>query len=619
MVSAPMNVRPDIVAIDKPDLRVSSGTGALPQILSQENAAASRALPARTSGLDIDRAVRAGLAHLTGGLAPSALAGAFLDWAVHLAASPGKRSELAGQAWTAAIENAAFATHCAAGLANDPCRGALPQDNRFRGSDWQGFPFNAYAHAFLSIERWWEAATTGIRGLSKQHENAVTFAARQMLDMAAPSNFIWTNPDAHNRTFSEGGINLVRGFSNFVEDARRSMTGERPVGYEAFEVGKTVAVTPGKVVHRTPLAEIIQYSPATERVRPEPILIVPAWIMKYYILDLSPQNSLVKFLTGQGFTVFIISWKNPGTEDRDVSLDDYRTKGVLPAIKAATAITGSSRVHAAGYCLGGTLLAIAAAAMAREHDDRLASLTFLAAQVDFTEAGELMLFINESQVAFLEDLMWERGYLDASRMAGAFQLLRSNDLIWSRVVREYLMGERSLPIDIMAWNADATRMPYRMHSQYLRSLLLNNDLAEGRFRVDDAAITLNDVRVPMFVVATEQDHVAPWRSVFKFHLLADSDVTFLLTSGGHNAGILSEPGHRHRRFRMTLHHHGEAYVDPDTWLTVTAAREGSWWPAWSRWLANGSGPPVAPPPLGLADNGALAPREDAPGSYVLMK
>jgi polyhydroxyalkanoate synthase len=469
------------------------------------------------SAKDLDRAVRAGIARVTGGLAPSALAGAFFDWAVHLAAAPGKQLELAGQAVNALVENAAFGMRCLDGAAHDPCHGALSQDNRFRTSEWRRFPSNLYAHTFLSIERWWEAATTGIRGVSKQHENVINFVARQLLDTAAPSNFLWSNPAALARSFSTGGTNLVRGFLNYSEDLMRAAAGQEPAGSEAFRVGKTVAVTPGKVVHRTPLAEIIQYAPATGHVRPEPVVIVPAWIMKYYILDLSPSNSLVKFLIEQGFTVFIISWKNPGSEDRDAGFDDYRIQGLLPAIEAATAITGAKHVHAVGYCLGGTLLAMAAAVMARDHDDRLASLTFLAAQVDFTEAGELKLFINESQVAFLEDMMWERGYLDARQMAGAFQLLRSNDLIWSRVVRDYLMGVRSTPIDIIAWNADATRMPYRMHSEYLRSLFLNNDLAEGRFKMGGRAITVDDVRVPIFALATERDHVAPWRSVFKLH------------------------------------------------------------------------------------------------------
>jgi polyhydroxyalkanoate synthase subunit PhaC len=413
-------------------------------------------------------------------------------------------------------------------------------------------------------------------------------------------------------------MNLVRGFHNWLEDLRRTLVNEPPAGLEAFQVGKIVAVTPGKVVHRTPLAEIIQYSPATEQVRREPIVIVPAWIMKYYILDLSPANSLVKFLTQQGFTVFMVSWKNPGAEDRDLGFDDYRQQGVLPAIEAAIAITGAARAHAVGYCLGGTLLGLTAAAMARDRDDRLASLTFLAAQVDFSEAGEMMLFINESQVAFLEDMMWERGYLDARQMAGAFQLLRSNDLVWSRMVRDYLMGERSMPIDIMAWNADATRMPYRMHSEYLRSLFLNNDLAEGRFKVDGRAIAIHDISRPMFVVATEADHVAPWRSVFKFHFLADADVTFVLTNGGHDAGIVSEPGHPDRHFRIGQHRHGEQYVEPEVWVADNPRHEGSWWPAWIAWLQERAGQLVPPPTLGQT-RGKFAALEPAPGSYVLMK
>jgi polyhydroxyalkanoate synthase len=566
-----------------------------------------------------DRALRAAMARATAGVSPYAVAEAVWDWAAHLALSPGRQAELAIAAGTGALQNGAAWWDCLSrSHAVDPCACARTDDDRFRDPAWCSAPFNLYASTFLSIERWWEAATTGVRGVSKEHEAVTTFIARQMLDTMAPTNFLWSNPRVLERTLAEKGMNLVRGFAHWLDDVNHLRSGTVPAIYEKFRVGETVAVTPGKVIHRTPLAEIIQYAPTTDQVRPEPVVVVPAWIMKYYILDLSPENSLVRFLTGQGFTVLMISWKNPGTEDRNVGFDDYRAQGLLPAVEAATAITGGRKVHAVGYCLGGTLLAIAAAAMARDGDDRLASLTFLAAQTDFSNAGELRLFINESQVAYLEDMMWERGYLDAAQMSGAFQLLRSNDLIWSRLIREYLKGEKMMPIDIMAWNADATRMPYRMHSQYLRSLFLDNDLSEGRFAVEGRPVALHDLHLPIFAVGTERDHVAPWRSVFKFNLLADAEVTFVLTNGGHNAGIVSEPGHAHRHFRIATEAKGSTYVDPDTWLAENAEREGSWWPAWSKWLAERSHAPVPPAPMGMPD-GQYAPLADAPGTYVLMK
>jgi len=352
-------------------------------------------------------------------------------------------------------------------------------------------------------------------------------------------------------------------------------------------------------------------------VRPEPILIVPAWIMKYYILDLSPHNSLVKYLTEQGFTVFMISWKNPGPADRDVGLDDYRTLGVMSAFEAIGAILPDRKVHAVGYCLGGTLLSIAAAAMARDGDERIATLTLLAAQTDFTEGGELMLFIDESQLAFLEDMMWEQGFLDARQMAGAFQMLRSNDLVWSLLIHDYLLGGRQQMTDLMAWNADATRMPYRMHAEYLRRLFLDNDLAEGRLLVGDRPIALADLRVPIFAVGTERDHVAPWRSTYKINLQTAGEATYLLTSGGHNAGIVSEPGHEGHSFRVAVARNNH-YLDPDGFLNEAARQDGSWWPEWAAWLRHRSGAPAAAPPMG-APQSDLPPLGDAPGTYVLQQ
>lgn len=575
--------------------------------------------PLTNSAEIIDRALHATTARITAGLSPAALTGAYLDWAAHLAFSPGKQLQLAEKAYRKWMRLAHYCAHCSLqGQADAPCIEPLPQDKRFAAAEWQRWPYNVAYQSFLLQQQWWHNATTGVDGVTKQHANVVEFASRQFLDVFAPSNFLPTNPVALKHTVENGGANLVRGLQHLVEDWLRATGDKPPVGAEAFQVGRDVAVTPGKVVYRNHLIELIQYAPATEKVRPEPILIVPAWIMKYYILDLSPTNSLVRYLVGQGHTVFMISWINPTAEDRDLGIEDYRTLGVMAALDAIGAIVPNNSVHAVGYCLGGTLLAIAAAAMARHRDERLKSITLLAAQVDFEEAGELTLFINESQVHFLEDLMWQQGYLDARQMAGAFQLLRSNDLIWSRSVRTYLMGEREPVFDLTAWNADTTRMPYRMHSEYLRKLFLNNDLAEGRYQVEGKAIAFSDVRVPIFAVGTDRDHVAPWRSVYKIHLLSDAAVTFVLTSGGHNAGIVSEPGHANRTYQVTARKADDCYVEPTEWVSIAPRHTGSWWQEWVRWLDERSGAAGPPPNMGAADLG-YAPLTDAPGEYVLRK
>ncbi len=568
------------------------------------------------SATSLDRLIQSWQAHFTGGLSPASLMLAYMDWLIHLSNSPGKQSLLIEKAWRDALQLAAYAAG-----STDPQTAPLveprPQDKRFTAPDWQNWPFNLLSQSFLMVEQWWPAATTDISGVSKHHEDVVSFSARQLLDIMAPSNFLLTNPEVLQATIKQGGANLVRGMLEFMGDWQRTMTGQKAVGGEAFEVGKSVAVTPGKVVYRNRLIELMQYTPTTETVYAEPVLIVPAWIMKYYILDLSPQNSLVKYLVDHGHTVFMISWKNPTSEDRDLGMEDYYSLGVMEAIKAVTAICPEQKLHAAGYCLGGTLLTIAASAMAQDHDDRLKSMTLFAAQTDYTEAGELNLFIDESQVSYLENLMWDHGYLDAMQMASAFQLLRSNDLIWSKVVHEYLLGQGESMNDLMAWNADATRLPYRMHSEYLRSLFLNNDLFEGRYKVDDRPISPNDIRVPIFAVGTERDHVAPWRSVYKIALLTDTDVNFLLTSGGHNAGIVSEPGHPHRTYRYATRLADEPYMDPDTWLTTATTYEGSWWPTWQSWLAEQSSGRVDPPSTGAPARG-YRQLGDAPGTYVLQ-
>jgi len=566
-----------------------------------------------------DRSLHAAIARFTNGLSPAALAHAYLDWATHLAYSPGKQLQLVDKAMRKAVRFVNYACRCAMeGGKTDLCIAPLPQDKRFVGEEWQKWPYNFIYQSFLLNQQWWHNATTGLRGISKRHEDMVEFGARQILDMVSPSNFPLTNPDILRQTFSKAGMNLVSGFQNLMEDWEHAISGKKPVGTENYVVGRDVAVTPGKVIYRNHLIELIQYAPQTEKVRPEPVLIIPAWIMKYYILDLSPGNSLVRYLTEQGFTVFMVSWRNPEPEDRDLGLDDYRTLGVMTALDVVNAILPQQKIHAVGYCLGGTLLSIAAAAMAREGDDRLRSLTLLAAQTDFTDAGELMLFIDESQLAFLEDMMWEQGFLDGRQMAGAFQMLRSNDLVWSRMVRDYLMGERRPMNDLMAWNADATRLPYKMHSDYLRHLFLDNDLAEGRFVIDDTPVALSDIRVPIFAVGTVRDHVSPWRSTYKIHLQTDTEVTYLLTTGGHNAGIVSEPGHEGRSFQVMTKKPDDRYLDSETFMAEAPRKGGSWWPEWVAWLNARSGAPIAPPAVGALPLG-FAALGDAPGTYVLQE
>jgi polyhydroxyalkanoate synthase len=564
----------------------------------------------------LDRLVHAWTGRFTFGLSPAALLLAYVDWQAHWVMNPGKQVELLQNGLLKSLRFDIYAVNALTDPNPPRCIEPLPEDRRFSEDDWNRWPFNVMHQGFLMVEQWWHYATTEVRGVSCHHENVVSFAARQYLDVLAPSNSPLTNPEIQRATLEQGGTNLWRGYRNLFEDLQRALTGRRPAGTEGFQVGKNVAVTPGKVVYRNHLSELIQYAPTTETVHTEPVLIVPAWIMKYYILDLSQENSLVEYLVNQGHTVFMISWKNPGAGDRNLHMEDYRRRGIMDALDAISTIAPQRKIHAAGYCLGGTLLAITAAAMARDGDGRLASMTLLAAQTDFTEVGEISLFIDESQVAFLEDMMWDKGYLENQQMSGAFQLLRTNDLIWSRIIHDYLFGDRQPTNAMMAWNADSTRLPYRMHSEYLRKLFLDNELMEGSFEARGRPVVLSDIRVPVFLVGTVKDHIAPWRSVFKFQLAADSEVTSVLASGGHNVGIVSPPGHSGRSFQIATRAEGDRYLDPDTWQAATPSREGSWWPAWEDWLAAHSGGPTAPPSLGAPDRG-FPPLCDAPGLYVL--
>ncbi|THF63746.1 alpha/beta fold hydrolase [Pseudothauera nasutitermitis] len=565
----------------------------------------------------LDNSVHAALSHACLSLSPHSILLAWMDWATHLAASPGKNLELARLAFEQAGQLQSYLCECLAGLHEGEESTATPpvDDRRFRDPAWDHWPFNLLHQSFLMHQRWWEAATRDVWGVDPHHEHAVAFAARQWLDMFSPGNLLLTNPVVLRRSFAEGGANLGRGLAYFLDDVTRHRHRLPPPGAEQFVVGRDVAVTPGKVVLKNRLIELIQYAPATEKVHPEPILIVPAWIMKYYILDLSPHNSLIRYLVEQGHTVFCISWKNPDADDADLGMDEYLDLGFRAALDAVTAILPGRKVHATGYCLGGTLLAIAAAAMARDGDERLASLNLFTAQTDFSEPGELALFIDESEVALLEAQMADTGYLLAEQMGGAFMMLRPYDLLWSRLVGEYLLGERRPMNDLMAWNADATRMPAKMHAQYLRRLFLNDDLSEGRHPADGRPVSLGDIRLPVFSVGTTADHVAPWRSVYKLHYLSPTEITFVLTNGGHNAGIVSEPGRPRRQYQLHTRPAGGGYIAPDEWQATAPVQQGSWWPAWTAWLHERSGEPVDPPRMGTP-RGSYRVLGDAPGEYV---
>ena len=563
----------------------------------------------------IDRRVRARLAELSNGFSMLQIALAWTDWASHLAISPGKLWQL-NEALLAKL--AALGVYNAGTLlglkARPPARLA---DNRLAGANWKRWPFSAMAQGWLVSKEYWQAATDGVEGARPENLELMAFVFKQMLEAMSPANFAMTNPDVLEATVRERGANLVRGLSHAAQDLRRRRDGGLPPGAEQYRVGEEVACTPGKVVYQNRLVELIQYAPTTARVDAEPVFFVPAWIGKYYILDLSPQNSMVRYLVGQGKTVFMLSWKNPGPGDSMLGMEDYLALGVLEPLAVVNTIVPGRKVDAVGYCIGGTLLYIAAAHLAGPQE-RFNSLTIFAAQADFTEAGEIRALLGESMFAQLEALMHKRGGLKAAQMAGAFAALRSGDRIWGPAVDRYLLGKEPPMSELLAWNADGTRMPHRMHSQYLRALYLDNDLAEGRFKVQGRTICVGDITAPIFVVGTVTDHVAPWKSVYRIHRLNAGDITFLLTTGGHTAGIVSGPVHPRRKHQIHTRKRGDRYTDPETWQAAVPVQDGSWWPVWVEWLKARSSGQANAPAMGAPRKGYRRLR-DAPGDYVLMR
>jgi polyhydroxyalkanoate synthase len=565
---------------------------------------------------DMAREMRAQLAAVTGGLAPDDYAQAWWDWYLNLAKTPRKQTQIAQKAVEALMDNFAFAVRASTGKPVPPAT----DDKRFASEAWNQWPYNVMARGYMNWAELVKQATSNVPGLTGRSADLVSFSSQQALEAASPAHHLLANPELLELTRAQSGQNLVAGFKNWLEDIDGMLNNKALQGSAEFKVGETVAVTPGKIVYRNELIEVIQYSPTTSSVYAEPILIVPAWIMKYYILDLSPRNSLVRYLVDKGHTVFMISWKNPIAADRNLGMDDYHNKGIRDALSAVGAIVPNVKIHAVGYCIGGTLLSIAAAKLAGEGDRRLASMTLFAAQTDFSEPGELSLFISPSQLSMLEAVMNKAGVLSSDKMGASFALLRAKDLLWTPAVNTYVKGNREKLNDLMAWNSDGTRMPWRMHTEYLKQLYLQNDLAGGRFRINGEPISLSAISLPMFVLGTETDHVAPWKSAYKARALTRStDYTFVLTSGGHNGGIVCGPVNPKRRFRELTWKNAEDVLEPDQWMQQAALHQGSWWPSWQAWLASHSGAcDATPPSLGnqAAGYGVLG---DAPGDFVLQR
>jgi polyhydroxyalkanoate synthase len=606
----------------------------------------------REAAKQLDEAFRSQIAKSSLGVLPVSLSLAYADWLMHLAASPGQQLLLVQQARALLQESLvrAFSGLRVVDAEGNPVK---ELDHRFSDPSWNEWPYNILKEGFKATDAWWSEATE-VDGVSRHNHHLVNFFTRQWLDALSPSNWALTNPEVLKTGWESMGQSWLEGCRNYAKDLLEYQKNAAPIGDAGrlepldFEVGKDVAVTPGKVVFRNHLIELIQYTPTTKKVFPEPLLIVPSCIMKYYILDLSPHNSMVRYLVDSGYTVFMISWFNPEASDRGLGMQDYLQSGVMQAMAQVKVHTGAARIHAIGYCLGGTFLSIVASALDRHNelaqapqrrrdeaapndqqdklpqrrqDDairfdnlpELVTVTLLAAQTDFSEPGEIGVFIDDDQIESLHESMARTGFLSGQQMGSSFKFMNSRDLIWSRNTRRYLLGQAEVGNDMMSWNADTTRLPERMHTEYLSSLFLNNALAAGHYRVGGVGVALNDIKSPLLVVGTMRDTVSPWRSVYKIHLLTDTHTTFILAAGGHNAGIVSEPGHPRRSYQIDSVEKGHGWIEPEVWLKKAPQRDGSWWEAMHAWLKERSGAPVAPPAFQGESLG------DAPGTYVFVR
>ena len=505
-----------------------------------------------------------------------------------------------------------------AGLSASPIASPEKSDKRFKDEEWeQHFLFDFIKQSYLIAARHIHDTVSGVDGLDEQTQKKVTFYTRQYIDALSPSNFAMTNPEVFRETVKSHGQNLLKGLNNLLRDVEDGGGNLRVkmTDTSAFELGKNVATTPGKVVFQTEMMQLLQYTPSTDKVLKKPLLIVPPWINKFYILDLREKNSYIKWAVDQGHTVFVISWVNPDERLAEKSFDAYVQEGVVAALEAIEKQTGEKEVNAAGYCLGGTLLATTLAYLAGKRQKRIASATFFTTMTDFTDPGELGVFIDEGQVTSLEKKMFERGYLEGSEMAGTFNMLRANDLIWSFVVNNYLMGKDPFPFDLLYWNSDSTRMPATMHSFYLRRMYMENRLIEpGGIEIDGVPIDLGKIKVPCYFISTIEDHIAPWKSTYMGARRFGGPVRFVLGGSGHIAGIVNPPAAN--KYGYWINPAAKLAETADAWFEGTQQHPGSWWTDWQAWVTSHDGEQVeARDPA----KGKIKPIEDAPGSFVKIR
>jgi polyhydroxyalkanoate synthase len=541
---------------------------------------------------------------------------AFLEMTQRLMADPGKLMQAQVSLWHDYLELWQRTTERFLGGSAEPMVEPAATDKRFKDAAWsESTLFDFIKQSYLLTARWLQSTVKQIDGLDDKTARKVDFYTRQFVDAMAPSNFVLTNPEVLRATIESGGDNLVNGLRHVLDDLERGKGRLmiKMTDMDAFKVGQNIAVTPGKVVYQNDLLQLIQYAPTTKTVKRRPLLIIPPWINKYYILDLRPGNSFIKWAVDQGHTVFVVSWVNPDERLAQKGFEDYMVEGPFDALNAIELATGEREVNVIGYCLGGTLLAATLAYMDARGDDRFKSATYFVALTDFAEPGELSVFIDEDQLHSLDERMKSHGFLEGSDMAATFNMLRANDLIWSFVVNNYLLGKEPFPFDLLYWNSDSTRMPREMHRFYLRNMYQENKLVvPGGISLLGLPIDLSRIKVPSFILSTKEDHIAPWKSTYAATQLYKGPVKFVLAASGHIAGVVNPPG-------QGKYGHWENTAlprSPDAWLEGAAFHQDSWWPTWEKWVSEFSGGEV---PARHPGDGNLKPLEDAPGSYVLMK